>query len=279
MAEKHFSPYLPTVWVKSPGSNIDNGYWLSHADAEIVGQFQPGERPPAGIDTGLDAKLIAAGILIDSPSFENKISEETATIDRARDDFLREKYAVLRNLLPPVQLRALQTFYRSYIEQGFMKFGDPLVARRFREPNEPLARFFHLSFTTLMSRLVGEEVKPSYCYASAYVEGADLKPHIDRPMCEYSFSVQIDYQPEDRISAWPIFLSTRQLDVPGKYSLDWSDFSEDAQTEKAVLLDNGDCLAYKGCDLAHYRRSLPVGHRSTSLFFHYVPLDFDGELM
>jgi len=160
-----------------------------------------------------------------------------------------------------------------------MKLGDPLVDRRFREPNEPLARFFHHSFTGLMSKLVGREVKPSYCYAAVYIGGADLKPHIDRPMCEYSFSIQIDYQPENRTSPWPIFVSTRQLDETGKYSLRWSDFPPGEKTEKSILLENGDCLAYKGCELAHYRHELPGGHISTSLFFHYVPLDFAGELI
>ncbi len=164
-----------------------------------------------------------------------------------------------------------------------MPFGDSAVKRRFRQANEPLARFFHLSLTSLMSKLVGCEIKPSYCYAASYREGADLKPHVDREACEYSFSLQVDYEPEpaDGISPWPLWLSTGKYyeDVEDGHSLEWSDRPPDEKTERSIILGNGDCLAYRGRALAHYRYELPPGHRSTSLFFHYVPLDFDDAMI
>jgi hypothetical protein len=161
-----------------------------------------------------------------------------------------------------------------------MMFGDTRVKHRFREGNEPLARFFHLGLTGLMSKLVGTEVKPSYCYAASYREGADLPPHLDREACEYSFSIQVDYEPApaDGISPWPLGLSTRKLDEENKYSLKRDDFDPQGESERSVSLGNGDCLAYRGRELAHYRSPLSTGHKSTSLFFHYVAMDYDGPI-
>jgi hypothetical protein len=281
MSEKNFSPYLPTAWIKSPDTELDLGYWISHAHASVFAELRAGGDLPAGIAPDLVDKLISAGIAIEPSAHAIKEKNATSEIEEAKDRFSRDKYAVLSQVIPAAQLRAIQSFYRSYIGQGFMAFGDSLVKRRFREPNEPLARFFHLSLTGLMSKLAGCEVKPTYCYAASYRGGADLRPHIDREMCEYSFSVQVDYEPEpvDGLSPWALNLSTRKLNEDNKYSLEWSDFESSQATEKAIYLRNGDCLAYRGCELAHYRRPLPEGHTSTSLFFHYVPMDYTGDLM
>jgi len=45
-----------------------------------------------------------------------------------------------------------------------------------------------------------------------------------------------------------------------------------------VYLSNGDAVIYKGCELVHYRYPLADGCASTSLFMHYVPVDFGGDL-
>ncbi|HEV7642727.1 MAG TPA: hypothetical protein VGO50_02185 [Pyrinomonadaceae bacterium] len=283
IADKHFSPYLPTAWIKSAGTRLDLGYWLTTEQASAVSQLRAGGPVPADIDPDLRAKLAAAEIIIEADSYSEKEKNAAGRIEEAKKLFLQDKYATLRNVIPAPHIRSMQAFYRAYTAQGFMPFGDSVVKRRFRQANEPLARFFHRSLTPLMSKLVGAEIKPSYCYAASYREGADLRPHVDREACEYSFSLQVDYEPEpaDGISPWPLWLSTRILyeNVENGHSLEWSDCPPDDKTERSILLGNGDCLAYRGRALAHYRYELPQGHRSTSLFFHYVPLDFDDVII
>jgi hypothetical protein len=271
--DKHFSPYLPTAWIKSPAVELDLGCWVSHESAAVLSDLRAGEPVPAGIDHALRAKLLAAGIFIDPEAFKENERDAAGKLAEAKELFSQNKYAVINNVIPDGHVRAMQAFYRAYIGQGFMWFGDTRVERRFRQGNEPLARFFHLSLTALMSKLVGCEVKPSYCYAASYRGGADLKPHVDREACEYSFSLQVDYEPgpADGLSPWALYLSN------GKLSEDGS-FRRDEETENAIHLRNGDCLAYRGRDLVHYRETLPAGHRSTSLFFHYVAMNFDGAL-
>ena len=281
IGERHFSPYMSTAWIRTAGWDLDAGYWLNNENAALLSQFEPGRKLSFEIDRSLAAKLFAAKILINTESFEQERAEINSGIARAGDFFLRNRYAILRKVIPPCQISALQTYYRDYIHQGFMKLGDSFVDRRYRQPNEPVARSLHHNLTVLMSSLAGRQLKPSYCYASAYIGGADLRPHVDREMCEYSFSAQIDYLPlaDDGVSPWPLYLSTRPVIDEKKYSLDWTDFPADSKTEKAIRLANGDVVAYKGCELPHYRHALPPEHKSTSLFFHYVPVEYDGDMI
>ena len=134
-----------------------------------------------------------------------------------------------------------------------------------------------------MSLIIGEEVIPSYVYAASYLENADLKPHIDRAQCEFSISFQVDYlpEPEDQLSPWGLFLTPPYTTVDGGMDYDSTEFpakSESEDKNTAVYLASGDGLVYKGRELIHYRYPLPQGHQSTSLFFHYVAKDFEGEL-
>jgi hypothetical protein len=181
-------------------------------------------------------------------------------------------------------MRALARYYRQYVGQGFMYMGDVQVARRYQEHDEPLAAFLQPDFKKLVSDLVGDEVVRSYVYAASYIEGAELLPHVDREQCEYSISFQVDYEPEpsDGVSPWPLFVEPIQRDgeTPADgiiFAWDNMDHRKDGNAT-AVYLANGDGLFYRGRDLVHYRYALPAGHRSTSLFFHFVSRTFKGEL-
>ena len=282
--EKHLSPNQPTVWIERPASRLRLGYWLAGAQAEIVSKFQAGRKPPAEIEPELAAKLYEAEILIHPEKRREQTRREQQIIDAARADFGHRRYSVLRELLPAAQMSAMRRFYRQYVEQGFMPFGDSQVHRRFRQINEPLARFFHGNFQGLMSALAGEAVKPSYVYAASYKEHADLKPHTDRKQCEYSISFQVDYQPEpeDHRSPWALFVSKPDFPIDFEKPYSSQDFpaaNQASETNPPVFLASGDALFYKGCEMIHYRYPLPAGHRSTSLFFHYVPENFADDLL
>jgi hypothetical protein len=259
MQQKHLSPHYATAWVEDPETDLRWGYWLTPEQANIVKGLEPGSKIDAGLEESLIGKLHAAQILVDAAA---SVQPRTDIIDAA-ERFRADRYAIVDKMFPPAQLRALQDYYRRYVEQGFMKFGDDQVPGRFAEHGEHVAEMVHFAFTPLMKRIVEAEIRPTYAYSAVYTEGADLKPHVDREACEFSFSIQIDYSPvqENFVSAWPLYLRDRGPE----------DLDVDPETDKAVLLANGSCLAYKGRELVHYRTPLQAGHRSTSLFFHYVP--------
>jgi len=280
--EKHLSPHQPSVWLKQPVTDIEIGYWLDNDQAEIISKFTAGEKLPASVAPELLSKLVASQILTTSEMLSENECKQRAALEQAKIKYDRDKYAVLRELLPPAQMQALRRYYRQYVSQGFMPFED-LQSKRFYQHNEPLARLFHGQLAKLMSFIVGEEVIPSYVYAASYIENADLKPHIDRAQCEFSISFQVDYlpEPENHLSPWALFVHEPESLNNQPINYKFEDFparhaGEDQNT--AIYLAGGDGLIYKGRELIHYRYSLPDGHRSTSLFFHYVSKDFEGEL-
>ncbi|MGI8670850.1 MAG: hypothetical protein ACR2J3_13550 [Aridibacter sp.] len=281
--DNNLLPYQSSVWLKTLVSEIEIGYWLNNNQAEIVSRLKAGEEISIDIENELLNKLITADILISPQQTEQKRAEYLKKIQLIQEDFKENKYAVLHNLLPQPQIKAMQKYYREYVRNGFMPFNDEQVKRRYYQHNEPLAKFLHNNLIKIMSLIAGEEVKPSYVYAASYEEDAVLNPHTDRPQCEYSFSFQVDYQPEpeNQISPWGLFVAEPDEDFDQEIGYNSELLPAENQTEDknpAAYLANGDALVYKGCELIHYRYALPKGHKSTSLFFHYVPVNFEDEL-
>jgi hypothetical protein len=280
--EKHISPHQASVWIKQPVTEIEIGYWLDTDQAETVSKFKAGEKLSRTLEPEFLSKLLSSRILTTPEILLETEQRQRALIEQAKVDFNRGKYVVLRELLPPAQMAAMRRFYRQYAGHGFMPFDDT-QSKRLYQYNEPLARLFHGQLAKLVSFVAGEEVIPSYAYAASYLENADLKPHIDRAQCEFSISFQVDYlpEPENHLSPWALFVC--QPDVSNNqpvkyYSEEFPARNGGEDKNTAVYLASGDGLIYKGRELIHYRYALPDKNRSTSLFFHYVPKDFEGEL-
>ena len=103
-------------------------------------------------------------------------------------------------------------------------------------------------------------VKPSYVYVSTYQNGVDFSVHTDRVQCEYSITMLIDHAPElKERSPWSLYLETPKGTVP-------------------IHQHIGESLFYRGREIPHYRTRLPNGMSSTSIFFHYVDVNFNGSL-
>lgn len=280
--ELHLSPHKPSAWIKQPVTEIEIGYWLTNEQAETVSKFTAGEKLPFELENSFLSKLVAVGILTTPESLAEKEREQLAVIEKAKIKYQKDKYVVLHELLPAEQLKAMRRFYRQYVAEGFMPFDD-FQSKRYYQHNEPLAGYFHQQLARIMSLVIGEEAIPSYVYAASYINKADLKPHTDRAQCEFSISFQVDYfpEPENHLSPWGLFVA--EPDFPNNDALKNSSHEFPAESEAedkntAVYLASGDGLIYKGRELIHYRYPLTEGHQSTSLFFHYVPKDFDGNL-
>jgi hypothetical protein len=280
--EKSLSPHRPSVWIRQPVTDIEIGYWLENDQAEIVSTFKVGEKLTREIEPELLAKLIASEVLTTLEMSSENEKRQREILEKAKNQFEQNQYVVLRELLPSAQMKAMRRFYRQYLAGGFMPFDDT-QSKRFYQHNEPLARQFHQNLTKLMSLIVGEEVIASYVYVGSYINKADLTPHTDREQCEFSISFQVDYLPEteNHLSPWGLFLWKPDFskNAPIEYTSNKFPAENEAADENtAVYLASGDALIYKGRELIHYRYALPDGNQSTSLFFHYVPKDFEGHL-
>ena len=256
--EKYLSPHHATIWINAPRTGARWGYWLTSDQAEFVRSLEPGATSWRNADPQLISKLFAADVLLDA-----NVASRHPGLESAHASFVRDRYVVVDNIVPPAQLRALQTYYRRYVDRGFMKFGDDQVDRRFAAHGEHVASLMHDALLPVMRTITGVPVERTYAYSAVYAEGAKLDPHVDREACEFSFSFQLEYLPEqaDGVSPWPLYISVNEPE----------DLDVDPARDKAVHLKNGSFLAYKGRELVHYRTPLDPGHRSSSIFFHYVP--------
>ena len=61
-----------------------------------------------------------------------------------------------------------------------------------------------------IEEVIGEEILPSYTYSRLYLNGNELKKHIDRPSCEISLTIQLG---RSHHYAWPIFMDGKRFDL------------------------------------------------------------------
>jgi hypothetical protein len=242
------------AWVRDAGSGFLRPFWLGVKSEASLSALGAGDPAPAGLPEALRARLAAAEILIPAGHVERRRAEWKAGVESASEVFREKNYVSVKDLLHPFHIAALRRYYRCAIRKRRIHLGDDQSARRYVAHNHPVARYFHEQLAGTVSAVVGEPVKPSYVYFASYLGGAELKRHTDREQCEFSVTLCLD-----RETSWPIRVGTAEGDVAVDQAL-------------------GDGLFYRGTRVPHYRDRLPAGHTSTSIFFHYVPVDFSGPL-
>ncbi len=253
---------IPLAWIEDSGSGVWAPFWARGEWIEALESLRPGQPAPAALPAHVRESLARANVLV-PPGGKQQRRGAWETICRdAGAQFQRQAYAIVRDLIHPIHIAALRRYYRALVAGGRLPRGDDQVAERYRLHSEPVAMFFHPQLASLVSRIAGEPVKPSYLYFASYPPGAALPRHVDRLQCEFSISLLIDYSPEpDGPCGWPLFLEDPCL----------------PDGVAAADLGLGDAVFYRGRQLVHYRERLPKGHQSSSLFFHYVREDFVGD--
>jgi len=247
------------AWVPDANGNL-MPFWLGRWLDAVVRELRPHEPAPSSLDKDACRLLRTAGILVGADGGSRHRRRQDTALAQSAAMFQRKGYSPLRELIHPFHIAALRRYYRYRIRSGAIPLGDGQSPRRYVAYNEPVARFFHRQICAVVSRIAGEELKPSYVYLASYLSGAELKKHTDREQCEFSVTLCLDFSPEpERETPWPI-----RLDTP----------SGTTTVYQAI----GCGLAYRGTRLPHYREVLGQGQTSTSIFFHYVPAGFSGSL-
>lgn len=95
----------------------------------------------------------------------------------------------------------------------------------------------------------GLSLDPTYSFSRVYQGGEELTPHTDRPSCEISVTVNVACT---GVEPWPIWMQYKDRD-PVK-----------------CMLNPGDAIIYRGCDVTHWRRKLPEGQINAQFMLHYV---------
>lgn len=110
----------------------------------------------------------------------------------------------------------------------------------------------------VMEKHIGFGLVETYSYARIYKTGDILHKHKDRASCEISTTLNLGGP------SWPIFLepdSSKGTATPERY------IPSDSEGVK-VVLEPGDMLIYRGCDLEHWRDAAQEDG-CTQVFLHY----------
>ena len=248
------------AWVRDPSTRSQLPFWLGPKLEAVVRTLRPGEPLPATLSREEVFRLAASRIVVPETAGREVQEQWHDAMRKNSAAFLQKGYLPLRSLIHPFHVAALRRYYRRQLRQGAFRLGDHNNPLRYVAKNEPVAGFFHHQLATTVSAVAGQPVKPSYVYFASYLSGAELTKHTDRPQCEFSITLCLDFSPEPACeTSWPIRLDTPQGTV-------------------AVYQGLGDGLVYRGTSVPHYRTPLPAGQTSTSIFFHYVAENFEGSL-
>ena len=99
----------------------------------------------------------------------------------------------------------------------------------------------------LMEKESGLKLNETYSYARIYKKGDVLERHNDRYSCEVSTTLNIGGD------EWPIYLEPS---------------GEEGKEGTKIILNQGDMLIYKGCDVEHWREAFE-GENCGQVFLHY----------
>jgi alkylated DNA repair dioxygenase AlkB len=168
-------------------------------------------------------------------------------------DFGLLGYTHLKNIVDKQHCENLVVYFKNILASGKTVNDDqcPLSPAVYGAPE------FELLLENLTPRfeaVCGKELYPTYSYARFYVPGDTLKPHTDRPSCEFSASVTLGFDPNGAV--WPIYISD-------------CDNSNLGNKEK-VVLDIGDAVFYRGTEKLHWRDLYTEGGWQAQVFLHYV---------
>jgi hypothetical protein len=255
-----FSRELETIWILDPATDALLPFWVGPDFSRWLDNLRAGDLLPANLPRKVLSILHSAQVLVPENHKAERRRQWAETAAKSKAPFRQNGHISLEQLLHPFHVAALRRYYRDLIAAGGLNLGDSQCADRYGCHNETVARFFHHQLTAAISEVAGEAVQPSYVYLASYVREAELEKHTDREQCEFSVSFCLDLRPEPSdVSPWPLYLETPQGVV-------------------AVHQRIGDGLLYRGRQLPHYRKRLPTGWTSTSIFFHFVRRDFAGPL-
>jgi hypothetical protein len=259
----HFQQSDPIIWVEDPATKVLAPYWLRSKFIEMIQRLLEGRTSPSDLPPEVYERLAYVDVLLPKDYDNSLVKERQESCGQLRTQLQTEQYTVLRDIIRPLQLAALRNYFRLLDQKGYLvkepSRGSQSI-NRYIWHNESIARFIHHQITKLLNQVVPEPIKPSYTYLSTYKSGAILPRHMDREQCVWNLSLLIDTNPEmDLSDSWPIYL-------------------EIEKEVKAVRLEMGDGVLYRGTDIPHWRDALADGHTVTLIFCHFVPVDFQDSL-
>ncbi len=190
---------------------------------------------------------------------------------------------IIRGLFPDDTHKAICDFLDERVPLMSVGVDEGQFVRRYAH-NVPFFEGIHRQLIEFASDLFGEPVKPSYSFLSMYEDNGICPLHIDRPQCRYTIDYLIR---QEQAESWPIHIGDHMTDEQ-RAALDESGDGHpkddeaiqariDQENWHTVLLNPNDAVCYSGTHSWHYRSERLKG-KADLVFFHFVPVGFDGPL-
>jgi hypothetical protein len=202
---------------------------------------------------------------------------------RVEGDYAADGYALLRGLVP----RELCWAFLYRLKADFDRTGGvgKLIRNSGLTPRDvPELYSYHYppmlgllwGMTPTLCTLTGRDLLPTYSYFRLYREGDTLHVHSDRPSCEHSVSLTLDYSDGE---PWALELASEPEAKP-RPTIE-PDFAGAAY--RSLMMEPGDGVLYRGVQHRHGRLMPNRNAWSAHLFLHWVERDgpfashaFDG---
>ncbi len=189
------------------------------------------------------------------------------------ESFATNKYAVIEKMITPDVCRMVYNYFvlKACTNQ---EFAEPTAPNLLFSPApylrgcycDNLAETLLAELEPIIKQVTQKNVAPSYSYSRVYITGEELRPHTDRPSCQYSVTLNIGGAP------WPICFGVhdeKSTDNIYNYEL-----GQEKKVKKinSVVLNPCDAIVYSGEKLVHWRDPLKDDH-CVQVFLHYVDQD------
>lgn len=196
---------------------------------------------------------------------------------------MKEGYVILRNYIPKEIIDfTLDSWKRMEL--------DPEMAQHlyleediiFESPKDslnksngmwcsPMGVALHRWLWNRLKSTIDLNLQETYSYTRKYHRGAYLKAHADRPSCEISATLCLDYKTDDS-TPWSIWVDNSQDYINYPSEIGYGDTQgipiRQRKTSKRIDLEVGDVLLYQGPNVAHWREYF-LGEFSYHVFCHF----------
>lgn len=167
-------------------------------------------------------------------------------------NFSESGYVYVSELFDKETIALVSDYFENKLARGEVKIKNGFVPDEevtgIEYYADPLIEVLLEKATSFVSESVGESLLPTYSFFRVYRPGEKLFKHTDRPSCEVSVTVSVAFTGEP---------NKIHMQVPGK-------------KESVFVLNPGDGVIYKGCDITHWREPLKEGQLVVQFMLHYV---------
>lgn len=161
--------------------------------------------------------------------------------------FLEKGYVQINNFIDKKTVAIISQYFENKIRRGEWREADDSTSK-LAYYADPLIEIILLDAKNEVEKICGMNLIPTYSYARVYQSGEELKPHVDRPSCEISVTVNV----ANFGGISPVYMQ----------------YLDNERSEH--LLSPGDAVVYKGCEATHWRLPMNKDQINVQFMLHYV---------